>query len=268
MDWQRADASVPTRAPTGETAGYLLGDDDALLIDPADATDALDDLLSGRTVSHIAVTHTHPDHVGGVAHYAATTDATVWARRGRVADFEAATGVRPDRVFGEGTTIPTDAGPATVVETPGHAPDHVAFAAGGSVVSGDLAVAEGSVVVGAPGGDVRAYLSSLRRLHARRPDRLLPSHGPAIEDPRATCERLIAHRLDRERRVREAIRSGARSLDEIVEAAYAKDLSGVRDLARATVRAHVEKLAVEGELTWDGERARLVGATERDSPLG
>jgi len=268
MDWQRADASVPTRAPTGETAAYRLGDDDALLVDPADATDALDALLSDRTVSHIAVTHHHPDHVGGVAHYASETDATVWARRGRVADFEAATGVRPDRVFGEGATIPTDAGPVTVVETPGHAPEHVAFAAGGSVVSGDLAVAEGSVVVGAPEGDVRAYLTSLRRLHARNPDRLLPSHGPAIEAPRATCERLIAHRLARERRVREAIRSGARSLDDIVEAAYAKDLSGVRDLARATVRAHVEKLAVEGDVAWDGERARSVGVAESNSSAG
>lgn len=265
MDWQRVDASVPTRAPTGETAAYRLGSDDALLVDPADA---LDDRLSDRTVSHVAVTHHHPDHVGGVAHYAATTDATVWARRGHVAEFEAATGVRPDRVFGDGTTIPTGAGPVTVVETPGHAPEHVAFATADAVVSGDLAVADGSVVVGAPEGDVRAYLTSLRRLHARNPGRLLPSHGPAIEDPRATCERLISHRLDRERRVCEAIRSGARSLDEIVEAAYAKDLSGVRDLARATVRAHVEKLAVEGDIAWDGERARSVGSAEDASPAG
>ncbi|WP_423999982.1 MBL fold metallo-hydrolase [Haloarcula salina] len=268
MDWQRTNASVPTRAPTGETAAYLLGSDDALLVDPADATVTLDDLLIDRTVSHLAVTHHHPDHVGGVAHYARATDATVWARRGRVAAFEAATGVRPDRVFGEGTTIPTDAGPVTVVETPGHAPEHVAFAAGGRVVAGDLAVAEGSVVVGAPEGDVRAYLTSLRRLHARNPDRLLPSHGPAIEDPRATCERLIAHRLDREDRVREAIRSGAQSLDEILDAAYAKDLSGVRDLARATVHAHLEKLAVEGKITWNGERARSIESADRGSPAG
>jgi ribonuclease/clavin/mitogillin len=255
MDWQRADVSVSTRAPTGSTAAYVCGDDAALLVDPADTGDALDSLLSDRTLAHIALTHHHPDHAGAVAHYARETNATVWVRRGRAAAFEAATGVTPDKLFSDGTTIPTDAGPVTVLNTPGHAPEHVAFATDGGVVSGDLAVAEGSVVVGAPEGDVRAYLASLRRLHARDPDALLPSHGSRIETPRETCARLIGHRLERERRVRRAIDEGASTLSGVLDAAYEKDLTGVHDLARATVLAHLEKLAVEGTVSWDGERA-------------
>ncbi|KOX93802.1 metallo-beta-lactamase [Haloarcula rubripromontorii] len=255
MDWQRADVPVPTRAPTGNTAAYVCGDEAALLVDPAATNDALDSILSDRTLAHIALTHHHPDHAGAVAHYASETGATVWARRGRASAFEAATGVTPDRLFSGGTTIPTDAGPVTVIDTPGHAPEHVAFATDGAVVSGDLAVAEGSVVVGAPEGDVRAYLASLRRLHARSPDVLLPGHGPRIETPRETCARLISHRLERERRVRDAVHDGAATPDEILDAAYGKDLTGVRDLARATVLAHVEKLAVEGAISWDSERA-------------
>ncbi|KAA9396855.1 MBL fold metallo-hydrolase [Haloarcula sp. CBA1130] len=255
MDWQRADVSVPTRAPTGSTAAYVCGDEAALLVDPADTDDALDSLLNDRTLAHIAVTHHHPDHAGAVAHYARETNATVWARRGRASAFEAATGVSPDRLFSDGTTIPTDVGRVTVLDTPGHAPEHVAFTTDGTVVSGDLAVAEGSVVVGAPEGDVRAYLTSLRRLHARNPDMLLPSHGPRIENPRETCARLIDHRLERERRVRAAVNDGADTLEEVLDGAYEKDLTGVRDLARATVLAHLEKLAVEGAISWDGERA-------------
>jgi glyoxylase-like metal-dependent hydrolase (beta-lactamase superfamily II) len=99
---------------------------------------------------------------------------------------------------------------------------------------------------------MRAYLTSLRRLRARDPDRLYPGHGSVIDDPRATLDRLIDHRLRRERNVRAAVESGARTLDEVVDAAYDKDLSGVRDMARATVQAHLEKLAVEGDVTWDG----------------
>ncbi|GGK52655.1 MBL fold metallo-hydrolase [Haloarcula sebkhae] len=255
MDWQRADVSVPTRAPTGSTAAYVCGDEAALLVDPAATDDALDSLLSDRTLAHIALTHYHPDHAGAVAQYARETNATVWARHGRAAAFEAATGVTPDKLFSDGTTIPTDAGPVTVLDTPGHAPEHVAFATDGTVVSGDLAVAEGSVVVGAPEGDVRAYLASLRRLHARNPNALLPSHGPRIEAPRETCVRLINHRLERERRVRRAVDEGADTLDEVLDAAYEKDLTGVRDLARGTVLAHLEKLAVEGAVSWDGQRA-------------
>jgi glyoxylase-like metal-dependent hydrolase (beta-lactamase superfamily II) len=124
------------------------------------------------------------------------------------------------------------------------------------LISGDLAVAEGSVVVGAPEGDMRAYLSSLRRVHARNPPRLYPGHGPVIDTPRQTAERLIDHRLDRERAVERAIRDGNQHLEAIVEAAYDKDVSAVYDLARATVLAHVEKLAVESRVAFDGERAR------------
>jgi ribonuclease/clavin/mitogillin len=84
---------------------------------------------------------------------------------------------------------------------------------------------------------------------------MYPSHGPLIKDPRETCERLIRHRLDREHRVLDAVSAGNETLAEILDAAYEKDLSGVRDLAIGTVRAHLEKLAHEGRVDWDGDRA-------------
>jgi len=160
-------------------------------------------------------------------------------------------------VFGPGSTIPA-AGGISVRDTPGHAPEHVAFDPGGVLVTGDLVVAEGSVVVGAPEGDMRAYLSSLRRVYALDPRLLLPAHGPVIETPRAACGRLIEHRLDREQRVRKAVLEGHLRPDAIVDAVYEKDVSDVYDLARATVVAHLEKLAVEGRVRWDGEQARPV----------
>jgi hypothetical protein len=73
---------------------------------------------------------------------------------------------------------------------------------------------------------------------------------------RATVERIVAHRLDRERRVREAVEAGAGTVEAVCDAAYGKDLTGVRDLAEATVCAHLEKLAVEGKIRWDGELAQ------------
>jgi len=262
MEVTRISAPVETRAPTGQTNAYVVGADPALLVDPAGRTDELDALAAEREVGHVAVTHHHPDHVGAVADYAERHDATVWARVGRAEALETAAGVAPDRTVAEGTRIATGDGPVRVVDTPGHAPEHVAFAAADGdesmLVGGDLAVAEGSVVVGAPEGDVRAYLTSLRRVHVMGPDRLLPGHGPAVEGTavRDTAARLIAHRLDRERRVREAVEAGAETVSGVTSAAYEKGLSGVRDLAEATVRAHLEKLAVEGRIRWNGERAR------------
>jgi len=256
--------TAPTRALGGETCAYVVGESPALLVDPATRTADLDRALAARDPAHVAVTHHHPDHVGGVAAYAREYDLTVWARRGRAAAFAAATGVQSDRTFGPGDTLPTSP-PVTVVDTPGHAPEHVAFAVEGTLLTGDLAVASGSVVVGAPEGDMRAYLSSLRRVHARDPGRLLPAHGPVIDEPRATCRRLIDHRLDREARIRAAVGGGAATPEAILAEAYDKDVSQVYDLARATVVAHIEKLAVEGDLLWDGDRARPAYTAGRDS---
>ena len=265
MDIARVSVSVDTRAPTGQTYAYLLGSTDALLVDPAGRSEQLDALVDERDVEHVAVTHTHADHVGAVAHYADVTDATVWAHENHVERFEDATGRTPDRTLGEGTRLTVDGSDVAVLDTPGHAPDHVAFAVDGEgdVVSGDLAVAEGSVVVGAPEGDMIAYVLALLRLQARAPDRLRPGHGPAINDPQTVLARLVDHRLAREQRVFDAVADGARDVDAVLDAAYDKDLSGVRDLARATVVAHVEKLAQEGRVEWTPERG-AVTTSEQD----
>ncbi|WP_432277131.1 hypothetical protein [Halobacterium salinarum] len=41
----------------------------------------------------------------------------------------------------------------------------------------------------------------------------------------------------------------------MLDAAYDKDLAGVRDLAGQTVRAHLDKLAREQRIHWNGSRA-------------
>lgn len=250
---ERVPVTAATLAEHESTNAYVTP---ALLVDPAARTADLDGAVDRLAPENVLVTHAHPDHVGAVSHYA--DGRTVWALAGRAARFEAATGVAPDRTFRPGDVLP---GGGTVVGTPGHAPDHVAVDLAGTdapedaVLTGDLVVAAGSVVVGADGGDMRAYLTSLRRLHAMGPARLYPGHGPVVEDARAEVARLIDHRLERERRVREAVAAGARTPDEIVDAAYEKDLAGVREFARSTVIAHLRKLEVEGAIRRDGERA-------------
>jgi glyoxylase-like metal-dependent hydrolase (beta-lactamase superfamily II) len=261
----RVAVETAARTPTGTTNAYVVGRDPAVLVDPGSQSAALDSALDGRSVAHVLVTHAHPDHVGGLARYAA--GAPVWGRRGYERRFAEAAGRRPDRTFRDGTTVPAGDGVLRVVDVPGHAPDHVAFvvtdeATGrwDAVFCGDLARAGGSVAVAAPEGDLRAYLTSLRRLHARDPGQLYPGHGPSIDDPRATLARLIEHRRDRDRRVLAAVDGGARDVDSVLEGAYEKDLTGVRELARATVRAHLEKLGREGRVSWHPGRDEVAPA--------
>lgn len=254
MEFAQVAVGGRPETPHGATNVYVLGRENALLVDPAARQAELDRLLAARDVGHVAVTHHHADHVGAVAHYASEYDAIVWCRTGRERAFEAAAGVSPDRTFANGTVVPTGSGPVDVLDTPGHAPEHVAFEFGGGILVGDLAVETGSVAVGAPEGDVRAYLSSLRRMYGRDPETLYPGHGPFIDDPRRTLERLVDHRNRRERRILAAVRRGAGTVDEILTEAYDKNIADVREMAAATVRAHLEKLAVEGKIVCAGDR--------------
>ena len=278
----RVPVPVDTRAPDGRTNAYLVG---GLLVDPAARTNRLDAAVANHGVNAVAVTHTHPDHVGAVADYARETGATVYAHADHVDRFRSAVGVAPDATFRDGDRLVAarrDRPRVTAVDTPGHAADHVAFAVaaaapnatdGGaavlprtSLLVGDLAVAEGSVAVAGADADIRAYLRSLERVRDGGFDRLYPGHGAIIEEPESVCQRLIDHRLDRERAVLAAVENGATDVEAIVESVYKTELTGVADLARATVLAHLEALVADGRIDeWPmADRLRSTGDREDD----
>lgn len=238
--------------PGGTTNTYLVSEP-GVLVDPVAGVARLD--VEPTEIGHIAVTHTHPDHVAGVATVVRETDATVWAFAPYRDRFVDETGIEPDRTFRAGESIGSTG--VQVLGLPGHTPDHVGYTVGSSAVIGDLARADGSVMVGDSDGDMRAYYTSLRRLIHSGIETAYPGHGPPIEDPAGRLRELLAHRLERERKVFRAVDSGAETPSEIVAAAYEKDLTGVEDAAEETVRAHLSKLAVEGRVEWDGSVARI-----------
>ena len=101
----------------------------------------------------------------------------------------------------------------------------------------------------APGeGSLSAYLDSLRRLRELDLEVLCPGHGPYVWDPAAKLDEYIAHRLDRERRLVEALESGLRTRDELLDAAWSEAPAELRPAAALTLAAHLEKLSEEGRL--------------------
>lgn len=143
------------------------------------------------------------------------------------------------------------AGPFETIPTPGHAPDHVCLLLGDVLFSGDLILGEGSTYVPPDGGSLVAYLESLRRVAELDLELIAPGHGPWITDPAAKITEYIEHRLDRERMLVDALESGERSREALLDAAWDDVPQELRQAAAQVMQAHLEKLEGEGRLPAD-----------------
>lgn len=232
------------------TNSYLIETMDGLcLLDPgpADHPDHTAALLkaSGGRIAHILVSHTHHDHVGGLAAIQAATGAAVHAYAPSALD-----GFVPDHAVGDGDAV---AG-MTAIFTPGHAADHLCFARqDGIVFSADHVMSWSTSIVSPPQGDMADYFASLHRMLARDGDTVyLPGHGPPHRNPRVLVERLLAHRMAREDAVMRVLAETPRREAEIVDAIYGRIAPDLRRAAERSVAAHLLKLHAEGRAARDG----------------
>jgi len=145
------------------------------------------------------------------------------------------------------------AGPFDVVPSPGHSRDSVCLIHERICFSGDTVLGEGSVFVPADGGGLAGYLEALERLREVDIDVICPGHGPVVWEPAARITEYIEHRLERERKVLEALAAGARTTDEILDRAWddapIDTVPVLRHAAAATLEAHLDKLRAEGRIS-------------------
>ena len=81
-----------------------------------------------------------------------------------------------------------------------------------------------------------------------QPAVIAPGHGPVVEDPHAKLTEYLSHRRERERRLLEALESGDRSIDALLDAAWSDVPAPLRPAATVTLAAHLDKLEDEGRL--------------------
>ncbi len=232
----RANNASPWTGATGNNTWLLPGRVAALIdagVGDAAHIEAVNAALSGAALERVLISHGHSDHVGGIPALAAR-----WPRL-RVMRF-------PDIRDGF-----VDAGERQlrVIHTPGHAPDHLCFLDEDSadLYCGDLVRVGGTIVIPASrGGNLADYLASLRRIRAMSPRRLLPAHGPVIDDPAAIVDQYLEHRAEREEQIIAAIRGGDRTPEEIARHVYGDLPSAIVSASLDTVLAHLLKLQEEG----------------------
>ena len=111
-------------------------------------------------------------------------------------------------------------------------------------------------MVSPPDGNMVDYLRSLNLLLGRDDVRYLPTHGPAIEDPKPLVAAFIAHRYAREAQIRECLAAGPSTIQAMVPKMYAAVAKGLYPAAARSVYAHVLHMLETGAVATD-ERPTL-----------
>jgi glyoxylase-like metal-dependent hydrolase (beta-lactamase superfamily II) len=242
-------------------------------------------------VERIAITHFHPDHVGGAAAAAQATGAPVYQGGLDYAQCERVWGSNdwPERIAAwfvrHGVPAPvaddlivqghvfapfihyaidpellyegSELDRWQVVELPGHADGHLGFLRDGVLIAGDHLLRNISPAVGlypeSRPDPLGDYLRSLDRTIELAPRVVYPGHGEPIEDAAVRAAELIEHHRARLDDTAAALSADARTAFEISVALFGENLSPTRRrFAVAETLSHLERLVREGRAARGG----------------
>lgn len=230
------------------TNTYIVGDNHSVIVidpGPADAhhLGRVMAACGDANVVGIFLTHWHGDHSEGAEKLSQTLQSPLgsWSPLG------------PEEIrLHDGERAGADGVFLTAVHTPGHASDHLCFwlEEERAMFTGDHVLGRGTSVVAYPDGDMGAYMSSLERLGGYDAAVYYPGHGPVVSDPPALREYYVAHRLEREQQVLDALPG---TPTELVQKIYADVDPSLHRVAALSVRAHLAKLKQEGRAAGNEE---------------
>jgi glyoxylase-like metal-dependent hydrolase (beta-lactamase superfamily II) len=235
------DILAPNPGPftlTG-TRTWLIGD--WAVLDPGPAIDSHIAAIREAMprLKTILITHRHGDHAPAAAPLKQATGARVIAPQGVLTE-----AIVDQRVSGGEIVDGLE-----VIATPGHTREHVCYLTkAGDLFTGDTILGEGSTAIFPPDGHMGDYLHSLKILRERNPKRIYPAHGPTRDDAVALIDEYIAHRLQREQQVIDALASGANTIPEIRRRIYTELDERLHGAAEVQIAAHLIKLQEEGRV--------------------
>lgn len=251
------------------TQSYIVGETGLVIIDPGPDDSAhlkaLLNVVAGRPVTAILVTHHHRDHSPASRPLSATTGAPVigaapFARDDAETGADAAFDERyaPDRVLDDRETLRGEGWALTAIATPGHTSNHLCYALEGAGVlfSGDHVMGWATSVVSPPDGDMGDYMASLEKLLARDDRVYYPGHGEAVENPRRLVRGMLGHRKQREGQILRLLAAGDAPVPIMVERMYAGLDQRLMPAAERSVLAHLYDLRARGLVVEAGDEWR------------
>ena len=250
----------------------------------------------GVEVERIAITHFHPDHVGGAEAAVRATGAPVFQGGLDYAQCERVWGSEdwPERMAAwfvrHGS--PSDVAEGLieeghafapfiryaldpellyegsrvedwdVVELPGHADGHLGFLRDGVLIGGDHLLQKISPAIGlypeSRPDPLGDYLASLERTIELAPRIVYPGHGDPIEDAAGRAGELVAHHRARLDDTAAVLTDEPRSAYEISFGLFGAELGPTqRRFAVAETLSHLERLVREGGARRGGDDGRV-----------
>ena len=265
----RVLAPNPSPYTAGGTQTHVVGTHDLAIIDPGPDDPAhiaaLRDVVAGRPVTAILVTHHHRDHSPGSRPLAAATGAPIVGAAPVFvsgdsprldAAFDAA--YAPDRVLAEGDMVAGQGWTLAAVATPGHTSNHLAFALAETkaLFSGDHVMGWATSVISPPDGDMGAYMASLDKLLARDDRVYYPGHGEAVDNPRRLVRGMLGHRKQREGQILRLLREAPLPLGSMTARMYVGLDPRLIPAAERSVLAHLYDLRGRGLVNEEDEAWR------------
>lgn len=193
---------------------YLIDDSShAILVDPSCCCDALMDMIGGRTLDGIILTHHHWDHRGAAAELRKRTNAPTFASRADApfieekrhdpTDSKRLPACKVDTFLGDGQVLNFGAMAWRVIETPGHTPGSLCLFLDSCygcypqkapvLISGDTLFYHACGRTDFYGGNPAQMKRSLQQLSTLPPNTcVLPGHG---EQTTIAAEQRFAFRM-------------------------------------------------------------------------
>ncbi|WP_102144812.1 MBL fold metallo-hydrolase [Mycobacterium hubeiense] len=214
------------------------GSDEMVVLDPGpDDDEHIAKLAELGTICLVLISHKHGDHTDGIDMLVDRTGAVV---RSVGSGFLRGLG----GPLTDGEVIDAAGLRITVMATPGHTADSLSFVLDDAVLTADTVLGRGTTVIDSEDGSLRDYMESLRRLHGLGQRRVLPGHGPELDDLEAVTAMYLAHREERLDQVRGALRELGEDATarQIVEHVYTDVDEKLWDAAEWSVQAQLDYL--------------------------
>lgn len=221
------------------------GTPDALVVDPGPMIEShlevIEQTLNERGAHQVRIvlTHGHHDHCENARELASRLASPIYALDPNLS--------HGTEGLADGAILEFGDHYAEVLTTAGHTQDSICLSLPDfhAVLTGDTVLGRGTSVVAHPDGKLGAYFTSLerlRRLAEQGISRVLPGHGPELEDLERVIRAYQDHRQARLSLVQAALDQGLSDEENILDTVYPDLDPLLKPAARLSLRAQLDYL--------------------------